>query len=535
MADSQDSQATGPSEPRDPQALGSSSNAESLPTEVLASALVAQPTEVLSRRELREARALEESGSTGASAGGRAGASGGIGALIRKHPTAWLAGALSVAFLLLGTGAVFAGAASGARPIVAAPVPTPTEDPRPVPASIPAASHLRTCSVASILADPRLDSFSGYVTNANTGEVLLDRGGTTPQRTGSVMKSLTAAAALQIVGPDAQFTTQVLDGPTPGVISLKGGGDPTLATSASTIYSGAPLISDLANSAMARYQQLHPGVPITELVIDSTLWNPNDKWDDSWLRKEQVDGYQAEVTALMVDGGRADPSATVSPRTSDPIGDAGRAFANAAGLSGVTVTLGSTGSDTVLAEVKSQPMSVLIPQMMSWSDNVLAENIARFSSVVAGYDGSSASLAQVIPGALGPIGLDVAGLTIRDGSGLSDLNAVPASFVTALMAKARTGEQNLGIMFNALPVSGVSGTLAGRFTGANAIAAGAVIAKTGWIDTAYTLGGIVNASDGTPLAFMFASIRDGISSDAKEAQDTLATGLFTCGDNLSNN
>jgi hypothetical protein len=34
---------------------------------------------------------------------------------------------------------------------------------------------------------------------------------------------------------------------------------------------------------------------------------------------------------------------------------------------------------------------------------------------------------------------------------------------------------------------------------------------------------------------MFTSIRDGISSDAKEAQDTLATALFTCGNNLSNN
>ena len=430
---------------------------------------------------------------------------------------------------------MYAGTATGSRPTAAAPAPTPTEDPRQVPPSIPAASHLRTCSVASILADPRLVNFSGYVVNANSGEVLLDRGGTTPQRTGSVLKTLTAAAALKTLGPDGQFTTQVLDGPTPGVIVLKGGGDPTLATTSATIYSGAPLIDDLATSAIARYQQLHPGVPITQIVLDSTMWDPADKWDESWLRKEQADGYQAEVTALMVDGGRADPTSSVSTRTSDPIGDAGRAFASAAGLRSATFTMGTASGATVLAEVKSQPISVLIPQMMSWSDNVLAENMARVTSIVAGFDGSSGSLAQAIPGALTDLGLDASAVSIRDGSGLSDLNAVPGSFITALMMKARTGEQNLGIMFNALPVSGTSGTLSGRFTGANAIAVGAVIAKTGWIDTAYTLGGIVNASDGTPLAFMFASIRDGISSDAKEAQDTLATGLFTCGDNLSNN
>ncbi|NYF11629.1 D-alanyl-D-alanine carboxypeptidase/D-alanyl-D-alanine-endopeptidase (penicillin-binding protein 4) [Leifsonia sp. AK011] len=493
-----------------------------------------QPTEALSRRELREARALEESASAAGSRGAKAGASGGLAGHIRRHPTAWLAASLSVAFLLLGTGAVFLGASTGTRATVAAPVPTPTETPRQVPASIPAASHLRTCSVASILADPRLSNFSGYVVNANTGEVLLDRGGTTPQRTGSVLKTLTAAAALQTLGPGGQFTTQVLDGDTPGVIVLKGGGDPTLATTPATVYSGAPLISDLATSAMARYQQLHPGVPVTQIVLDSTMWDPNDKWDDSWLRKEQADGYQAEVTALMVDGGRADPSATVSVRSSDPVGGAGRAFASAAGLRTATFTTGTATGTTVLAEVSSQPISVLIPQMMSWSDNVLAENMARVTSIAAGFDGSSGSLAQAIPGALVALGLDASGVTIRDGSGLSDLNAVPGSFITSLMSKARTGEQNLGIMFNALPVSGMSGTLSGRFTGANAIAAGSVIAKTGWIDTAYTLGGVVNAADGTPLAFMFASIRDGISSDAKEAQDTLATGLYTCGDNLSN-
>jgi D-alanyl-D-alanine carboxypeptidase/D-alanyl-D-alanine-endopeptidase (penicillin-binding protein 4) len=486
-----------------------------------------QPTEAISRRALREAGGSPEDAPTPRS--------GGLGALIRKHPNAWLAAALAVVFMLLGTAAVFAGIASGSGPVEAAPVPEETIPPRPQPSSIPGASALRTCSVAGVLADPRLSNFAGYVVNANTGETLLDRSGLVPERTGSVMKVLTAAAALQIIGPNGQLTTQVLDGVSPGVIVLKGGGDPTLATTTGTVYSGAPLISDLATAAIARYEELHPGVPITEIVLDSTLWDPNDRWDDSWLRKEQADGYQAEVTALMVDGGRADPSATVSTRTSDPIGDAGRAFAAAAGLSGVTFTSGSAVGSTVLAEVKSQPLSVLIGQMMAWSDNVLAENLARVTSKLMGFDGSSTSLAQAIPGALVPYGLDTTGVGVRDGSGLSDLNRVAPAFVTALFQKARTGEQNLGVMYNALPVSGMTGTLAGRFTGANAIAAGQVIAKTGWIDTAYTLAGVVNAQDGTPLAFMFTSVRDGITSDAKEAQDTLATALFTCGNNLSNN
>jgi D-alanyl-D-alanine carboxypeptidase/D-alanyl-D-alanine-endopeptidase (penicillin-binding protein 4) len=478
------------------------------------------PTEALTRRSLRVPEQKPP---------------GGLSAAIRKHPTAWLASALGVGFLLLGTAAVFAGIASGSTSTVAAPVPTETIDPRPQPSSFPLASRLRTCSVAGVLADPRLANFSGYVVNANTGETLFDRNGTQAQRTGSVLKVLTAAAAVGVLGTGAQLTTQVIDGSSPGVIVLKGGGDPTLATTPATFYDGAPLISDLAAAAMAKYEQLHPGVPITEIVLDSTMWDPADNWDSSWLRKEQDDGYQAQVTALMVDGGRADPTASVSTRTTDPVGDAGRAFADAAGLNSVTFSSGAAVGSTVLAEVKSQPLTTLIDQMLQSSDNILAEMLARVVSKSLGFNGSSSSLAQAIPGALVPFGLDTTTITIRDGSGLSDLNAVPPQFVTALMIKVRANEKDLGVIYSSMPVSGQSGSLASRFNGPNEIAAGSVIAKTGWLDSEYSLAGIVNAADGTPLSFAFYSIRDGITDDAKEAQDTLATALFSCGDNLSNN
>lgn len=456
-----------------------------------------------------------------------------------RHPRLLLGLALSLAFVLLGVGAVFAGMSSATSPPVAAPTasptPTPTIGPRAVPETLPAASRLRTCSVVGVAADPRLDTFSGYVVNALTGEALFERGGTIPQRTGSVLKVVTAAAALNALGANGQLTTQVLDGSIPGVIVLKGGGDPTLATTPNTFYDGAPQIADLAGAAMSAYQAAHPGVPITQLILDSTMWNPDDRWDSSWLRKEQADGYQAEVTALMVDGGRADPTSSVSYRTGDPVGEAGAAFAAAAGLTGITITEGPSQGGAVLAQVQSQPISTLVSQMLLSSDNILGENLARVTSVALGFDGSSASLALAIPQALANYGLDVSNVAIRDGSGLSDLNAVSPQFITALMMKIRTGEYGLGVIFGALPVAGESGTLASRFTGANEIARGSVIAKTGWLDAAYTLAGIVNASDGTPLAFAFYSIRDGISSDAKQAQDSLATALFICGDNLSNN
>ncbi len=500
------------------------------------------PTQALTRRAARESgvvvsrRVPTEGGATEGVPPDAGTRKGGIAALIRKHPTVWLASAIGVVFLMLGTGAVFAGIAVGSSSSAVEPTPTASAiPPRGQPSAVPEASRLRTCSVADVVSDPRLATFSGFVANATTGETLFDQNGTEAQRTGSVLKTLTAAAALNVLGPNGQLTTRVIDGSSPGSIVLQGGGDPTLATTTNTFYAGAPQIADLASAAISKYESLHPGVPITSIVLDSTMWDPADKWDSSWLRKEQENGYHAEVTALMVDGGRADPSASVSYRTTDPIGDAGDAFAEAAGLYGVTFSTGTAEGSTVLAEVKSQPVSTLIEQMLVSSDNILAEMLARVVSTALGFDGSSTSLGEAIPTALAEYGLPTDTITIRDGSGLSDLNAVSPEFITKLMILINSRTENLGIIYDSLPVAGVSGTLASRFTGANAVAQGKVIAKTGWLDSEYALGGIITAADGSTLVFAFYSIRDAISADAKEAQDTLATAIFNCGDNLSNN
>jgi len=467
---------------------------------------------------------------------------GGIFAAIAKHPNAWLFSALGIVFALLATASVYAGIAvdspradisapgSTARPS-ASPAPTPT---RPVPAAVAAATHLRTCSIAAPASDPNLLTLEATVINTTTGEVLFDRNGAKPSRTASVLKTLTAAAALKVLGPDYQISTKVYAGSTPGTVVLVGGGDPTLSSLSAgqeSVYRGAPKLSDLAAQAQAK-----SSVPITDIVLDSSLWDPSDNWDPSWERTEQSEGSQPEVTALTVDGGRANPQAQDSPRSSDPIADAGAAFAADLGISGAKhITAGTAVAGAVLlGEVKSQPVRALVAYMLPVSDNTLGEYLARQTSKVAGSNGSSASLAQVIPAALTTYGLSTTGVSIRDGSGLSDKNAVPAAFVAQLMAKIVGGQQNLNIIYDALPISGKTGTLASRFRGANAVARGAVNAKTGWIKTEYALAGVVHATDGATLSFAFYAL-GAINSRTIPALDTITTAVFTCGNNLSNN
>jgi serine-type D-Ala-D-Ala carboxypeptidase/endopeptidase (penicillin-binding protein 4) len=465
---------------------------------------------------------------------------GGLGGFIAKHPAAWLAATLGVVFLMLGTGAVLAGAAVGNNGLAAGASPSNSAQAgRAKPPDIPAASHLRTCSVADLAADPRLATFSGSVMNAATGELMFDRSGALPARTGSLLKLITAAAALAILGPDYRLSTRVLDGSLPGTIVLVGGGDPTISqlpTGQESVYIGAAKLDDLAEQTQTAYNAAHPGVPITKIVLDATLWNSADNWDASWKRTEQTKGNLSEVTALQVDGDRADPTKQTSPRSTDPIGRAGQLFEDAMGLSGVTFSLGSAvASKPVLGMIQSQPMSTLVNQMLVASDGTLAETIARVVSKNMGFDGSEVSLQEALVGALSIYGVSTTGLTIHDGSGLSELNAVPPQFFTKFLIAILGQANNLNIVYDSLAVAGSSGSLAKRFSGPNAVARKNVVAKTGFIDSEYSLAGIVTAADGTQLTFAFYAIKAGIKDTAQAALDTLTTGVYNCGDNLANN
>jgi D-alanyl-D-alanine carboxypeptidase/D-alanyl-D-alanine-endopeptidase (penicillin-binding protein 4) len=468
----------------------------------------------------------------------------GFAALVEQHPRAWLFSSLAVIFVLLGTGAVFAGVSLGstkANADVVAVVPTATVvPPRPTPTPLSTATALRTCSIAGKAGSASLGAFSGTVINTATGEALFDRAGSAGVATASVMKLLTSATALSVLGPDYRFTTSVYAGATPGSVVLVGGGDPTLSAlpaGQESVYKGAPKLDDLAAQVKAAWDKLNPGQPITSVILDANMWDPNDNWDPSWPATERTQGYQPLITALMVDGDRANPQAQNSPRSTDPIGAAGAAFVSALGLPGDTkVSQGSAiTSNPQLGQVQSQPISALIGQMLPISDNTLAEMMDRVSSKVGGRDGSSGSLTPLVQSALSGYGLDVTGLVIKDGSGESYLDAVAPALVAKLMVMVNAGTKGLDVIYNALPVSGKSGTLASRFTGANAVARGAVNAKTGSIATAYALAGIVHAADGTALSFAFFAEGKLSAGAAMSALDTVTTAVFTCGNNLSNN
>jgi D-alanyl-D-alanine carboxypeptidase/D-alanyl-D-alanine-endopeptidase (penicillin-binding protein 4) len=456
-------------------------------------------------------------------------------------------GAAALVFVLLCTGSVFLGINASRQAASQTTTSGDTSPKRAVPATQVQPTAIPTCSLDTLASNPSLIKLYGSVVDTASGLPIYSLGGTTGENPASVLKVLTAAAAISALGPTYQITTSVDMGTAPGTIVLVGQGDATLSRAAAgqSIYAGAPTLATLAERTLAAYNAIptNVGVPITNLVLDSTYWNPSDNWDPSVSTSLRSAGYLSETTALQVDGDRANPSLQISPRSNDPVTAAGNAFVQAlAALPGgpaassVTLTKAAAPSGaTPLASVQSQQVSVLVKQMLRQNDDTLAEMLARIISVHENLGGASDSIQQAMTTALAKYSLDTSNLTIEDGSGESDESQIPPQFMSSFMSLISQQGNGLQYVAAGLPVSGKSGNLANRFTGSNSVAVGKITGFAGTQSSAYTLSGYLTAADGTGESFSFFAEGAGITSKASSVLDSLAAAVYTCGKNITNN
>lgn len=450
-----------------------------------------------------------------------------------------------------------------ASPVAAAPTPSPSQTATPTPSQTatptpsatatskptPSPFPANSCSAKTALSSKDLGQLYGYVIDASTGKVLINQRGTQATPSASVLKVITAAAAMLTLPTDYRASTKVFTVPgAPGTIVLQGGGDHTLSRMTGdsfTTYSKPARLETLASQVMYGWKL---ETPITKIILDSTFFS-GPSYNSAWKLSDRTNGYISHITGLQVDSDRANPDLTSTSysgyRSTNPVLQAGKYFKDA--LEGLaetaTLTEGKTPANAVLlTRVNSQPISDWLSHAISVSDNTETEFIARHAAKYAGLEPSFASIEPLAKKALAALAVDSSGLKMVDGSGLAQANRVTAKMVAQLMAKvangATEGNEALAQMENFLPVAGKTGTLAGRFNGANAVARNFVLGKSGYIPGLYSLAGIVNAKDGSRLAYAFFARSAGgktVGYAARPALDTLATRLYQCGFGLKAN
>ena len=174
----------------------------------------------------------------------------------------------------------------------------------------------------------------------------------------------------------------------------------------------------------------------------------------------------------------------------------------------------------VVAEMTSPTLGERAEEMMKESDNVMAEAIAREVAAKVGAEVSFSGATEAVRQVLADHGVDLNGVTIHDGSGLSEGNRIPPAALANLMNRAVTDE-TLRPLLADLPVAGGDGTLYTRYSDKSG--RGWVRAKTGTLTGVSALAGTAQGNSGHLYAFGFL-VNDAEDIDAaRAAEDQLAS------------
>ena len=165
-------------------------------------------------------------------------------------------------------------------------------------------------------------------------------------------------------------------------------------------------------------------------------------------------------------------------------------------------------SHYMVTSYESPELQTMLAFALTWSDNVLAERIARLAARKAGYPRNDSGVALLFSEVLSGLGIPQGNQIIKDASGLSKENRVSAMQVAQLLVQLKRNSQ-FAPLIGGLPVGGVSGTLRHRFIETAPQAIGLVKAKSGSLNGTVNLAGYVEAGD---REYIFVIIADRLRS-----------------------
>lgn len=400
--------------------------------------------------------------------------------------------------------------------------------PTALDSSLASAAGISAALEKSLSANPLNKSYSVLVVDPVTQDVLYSKNQDVSLKPASTLKILTAIAALKVLGSQTRFTTSVWREGT--VLTLVGGGDPTLVSGTPKKWRGKPAgveqppsLDQLADAI--NQEVTDRGTPFV-LNYDASYFTGKST-ADSWSPEYVPDGEVSLVTGLTVDFGVT--------RQSTPYGDTGlwaaQYLARALTARGLPTTVGESMkpamSATDIVHVESTTVGGIVERMLTTSNNTMAEFLAHHigrAATDSSFEGSALAEMQ----ALSQLGIDMNNVELHDGSGLSLRNRVSARTLMSALTLDQSKLDTYWYVTSGLPIAGVSGTLKDRYVNVK-YGRGYVHAKTGTLSSASSLAGEVIDVDGQLLYFVFLDngVKSGIAT--RPALDQLAISLAQCG------
>jgi len=316
----------------------------------------------------------------------------------------------------------------------------------------------------------------------------------------SVVKILTVAVALDVLGPDHRFVTEihgrVIGSSVVGPLYVVGGGDPVLSSPTYRSRESQPTevptpVSEIATLLRnAGVGSVTGGVIGVEGRYDTERYSPDLALG---VRGTEV----GPLGALMVNDGwvLADP---IKP--ADPTLAAAREISAVLGAAGIAVS-GQPASGALPADVpsigrlQSAPLATLVVDILSNSDNNSAELLLKEIGLVSTGVGSRAAGTSTIVRVLASWGVPTDGMTLVDGSGLERANRLSCAVLSAILRR----DGGYGPISEALAVVGERGTLRTVLTDSSVV--GRLRGKTGTLTGAKSLAGYVRYSDDRAITF----------------------------------
>ena len=250
-------------------------------------------------------------------------------------------------------------------------------------------------------------------------------------------------------------------------------------------------------------------------------------WPDRYLQQHQL----GPLSALTVNGGLVafpdtftEETRTQATPADDPPRFAAGVLTSLLRDRGVRVDGDPGAHDRAqgarqLASVTSPPLTGIVRQMLTQSDNQIAELLVKEIGFREGGAGTTKAGVKVLRREVDGLGLPTDGVVINDGSGLDHQDRLTCALIERLLANAGP----TSAVGEGLAVAGRSGTLRDRFT--DPPVTGRLSAKTGTLNDVTALSGFAWAPHGPTLTFSYVATGDLVGPNLLGLQDRLGQAL----------